>query len=117
MSEMMVIQGAIMSLKAAGDIAKGLFHIKSMTDVQLQAIELQSTILSAQASAIAAQSEQSSMIHRIGELEKEIAEIKAWEETKHRYQLTTPWDGCQRICSERIEQGNGPTALDMCSLL
>jgi len=62
-------------------------------DVQGKVIELQSIILSAQSSALAAKSEQSAMIQRISDLEKEIARVKAWEETKQRYELHQPVRG------------------------
>ena len=84
------ILAAGQSLKLAADIAKGLIHIKSDTDVQAKVIELQSAILAAQSSALSAQSEQSAMLSQISNLEKEIAKVKAWEETKQRYKLISP---------------------------
>lgn len=94
MVDMLMLQGAVTGLKMAGDIAKGFLKLNSMSEVQGLTIELQSTILAAQTSALAAQAEQSSMIQRISELEKEIARIEAWEEEKQRYQLVAAWDGC-----------------------
>jgi len=92
--DMTLIQGAVMSLKAAGDIAKGLLHLQSLAEVQTKVIELQSAILAAQSGALAAQSQQSTMIQRVRDLEEEIAHVKAWEEQKQRYQLIEPWNGC-----------------------
>ncbi len=93
MFDMTLIQGTIATLKAAGDIANSLIKLKSKVDVQGKVIELQSTILAAQTSALAAQSLQSSMIQRIGDLEEEVANAKAWEETKQRYELYEPSRG------------------------
>jgi hypothetical protein len=92
-ADMTLIQGAISSLKTATDIAKGLLHLQSLAEVQGKVIELQSAILAAQSSALAAQSEQSAVIQRVRDLEEEIARVKAWEETKQRYQLIAPWTG------------------------
>jgi len=88
-----LIQGAIASLKTAGDIASGFLKLKSIADVQGKVIELQSAILAAQSSALAAQSEQATMVQRIGDLEEEIRRVKAWEETKQRYELHQPTAG------------------------
>ena len=87
-----MIQGTIAGLKLAGDIAKGLLDLKSLTDVQGKVIELQSTILSAQSSALSANAAQSAMVDEIGALKEEIARIKAWESQKKRYQLERIWD-------------------------
>ena len=65
MVDVMSIQGAIMSLKTAGEMAKGLLQLHSMTKDQDKVIDLQSAILAAQSSALAAQSEHSSMIQQV----------------------------------------------------
>lgn len=88
-----LIQGTISGLKVAHDIAKGLLELKSFSEIQGKVIELQSAILSAQSSALSAQAQQSAMIEQVSTLKKEIADVKAWEEQKQRYKLTSPWDG------------------------
>jgi hypothetical protein len=55
--------------------------------IQAKVIELQSAILAAQSGALSAQSEQASLLIRVGELEKEIAQVKAWEAEKQKYEL------------------------------
>lgn len=91
--DMTLIQGTITSLKFAGDIAKGLLELKSLTDVQGKVIELQSAILSAQSNALSANADQSAMVDEIRTLKEEIASVKAWESQKQRYKLSTPWGG------------------------
>lgn len=94
MVDMPTIQGAVMSMKAAGDIAKALFQLQTSAEIKGQVIDLQNAILSAQQSAFAAQSEQSSMIEQIRDLKEEIARMKAWEKEKQRYKLINPpWGG------------------------
>jgi len=88
-----LIQGTIYSLKLAGDLAKSLFELKSISDVQAKVVELQSIILSAQSSALAANAHQTTMIEEIRNLKEEIARVKAWEKEKQRYKLIDPWPG------------------------
>lgn len=87
MADMGLIQGAVTGLKVAGDIAKALLDLKSLSEVQGKVIELQAAILAAQSSALAAQSDQFSMIEEIRALKQEVASVKGWEETKQRYRL------------------------------
>lgn len=91
--DMSLIQGTISGLKAAGDIAKGLLELKSISDVQGKVIELQSAILAAQSSALSANADQAAMVDEIRQLKEEIARVKAWEAQKQRYKLTSLWEG------------------------
>lgn len=87
MVDMTLLQGAITGLKTAADIAIGLSKLNTMAEVQGKAVELQQIILSAQSSALSAQSEQFALIEHIRTLKEEIASVKAWEEQKQRYHL------------------------------
>ena len=79
-----------------------------MADVQSKAIELQQIILSAQSSALAAQSEQFSLLNKISELEKEVARVKAWEEQKQRYALVSPWQGAVTYALKKASSNAEP---------
>ena len=103
----MILQGAILSLKTASDIAKGFLHLKSLAEVQGKVIDLQEAILSAQSSALAAQSEQFTMIEHVRDLEEEIARMKAWEGEKQRYQLMHPWKGVAFVVYALKESSKG----------
>lgn len=85
--DLTLIGGAVTGLKTAADIAIGFSKLNTMAEVQGKAIELQQVILSAQSGALAAQSAQFSLVDRIRELEREVAEVKAWEAQKQRYAL------------------------------
>jgi len=85
-----LILGTISGLKTAGDIAKSLLDLKTVSEVRGKVIELQSVILSAQGSAMEANARQSALIEQISALKKEITDIKAWEEEKQRYDLVAP---------------------------
>lgn len=80
-------------LRAAADIAIGLGKLHTMAEVNAKAIELQSAILGLQSDAFIAQAQQTTMIQRVRDLEEEIANVKAWEETRQRYQLVSPAQG------------------------
>jgi hypothetical protein len=79
---------AISSLKAAFEIAKTLVNARDAGVVRSKVIELQREILAAQASAVSAQSGQLAMLDRVRDLEKEVADLKAWDAEKEKYQLT-----------------------------
>ena len=69
------------AFKAMFDLAK---RLKGMNDAAVRntaVIELQEKILTAQ-------SEQSTLIERVGALEKEVADLKAWDAEEQRYELT-----------------------------
>ena len=106
--DMASIAAAASSLKVAADIAKGLSELKSAADIQGKVIDLQREILSAQSNALTAQSEQFSMLERIRELETEIARVKAWEETKERYQLHEPTPGTFVYALKEQDKGSQP---------
>ena len=106
--DMTLLQGAITGLKTAADIVIGLSKLNTIAEVNAKAIELQQVILSVQSSALSAQSEQFTMLEQIRALEKELAQIKAWEETKQRYQLVTPYPGFFTYALKREGAGTEP---------
>lgn len=75
------------SLRSAGEIAKMMVGVRDAAMIQAKVIELQGIIMSAQASALATQSNQLTLLERIRQLEKEVAEMEAWEAEKDKYQL------------------------------
>lgn len=87
------ITSAVSSLKMAGEIAKSLIELKSISEVQGKVIELQSQILIAQQSAFAAQCERTALIEQIKTLEEDLNKAKNWEDKKTRYLLHSPFSG------------------------
>ena len=102
------IAPAISGLKSAAEIARAMKGLHDLADVQTKVIDLQSAILEAQSNALTAQSEQFTMIQRINDLEKELAQAKAWKEEKERYQLITPWNGCHVYALKESSKGTDP---------
>ena len=85
--DLSLIQGTISGLKVASDMAKGFLELKSLADVQGKVIELQSAILSAQSSALAANADQAAMAEEIRKLREQLAFAEAWNQEKQRYEL------------------------------
>ena len=81
------IAGAISSIKAAKDIAEAMVSARDTATFQEKRIELNSKILDAQGSMLAAQDESAALVQRVGQLEQEIARLKAWDTEKQRYEL------------------------------
>ena len=81
------ISAGLSSLKAAGDILKGVNATISEAKIGSVQVALQSKILEALQSLFEAQQAQSAAIDRIRELEQEIMRLKSWESEKQRYQL------------------------------
>jgi hypothetical protein len=81
------------SLNAAVNIAKAMVDVRDATAFQGKVFELQRAIIDAQQSIFAANEERSALIKKIGHLEKELANLKAWETEKQRYELQDVWHG------------------------
>jgi hypothetical protein len=97
------IAAAVTSLKAAGDIASGLISIKTTAEVQSKAVELNQKILAAQYSIFEANAAQSALIQQVANLEKQIAQMSAWEEQKKRYKLAEPWGASALVYGVKTE--------------
>jgi hypothetical protein len=88
------ITAAVGSLKAAGDIAKGLISLKTTTEVQAKAIELNEKIIDAQHQIFTVQATLAAALDQVRELQAELARAKDWEKQKERYRLAAPFAGC-----------------------
>jgi hypothetical protein len=96
------------SLKAAGQIAVGLIDLKTTTEVQAKAIELNQKILAAQNDLFAANAAQAALIERVRELEREVARMKHWDTQKQRYKLAAPFSGCMVYALQKSMSNGEP---------
>lgn len=87
------IAAALTSLKAAGELAKGMVDIRDAALFQSKAIELQTQILSAQESALRANERQTALIEKIKALEEEVTALKKRNADKGKYKLKNLGDG------------------------
>jgi len=88
MVDLTAMASALASLNAAKDIAKAMIGLRDASAFQSKMIEFQSKILDAQSSAFAANDERTALVERVGELEEEVARLKAWDAEKQKYKLT-----------------------------
>ncbi len=93
MVDMTIFTGAFHALKTAGDLTKLIIEAHDASVMRQKAIELQPQIISAQKAALDAQSEQFTLLGRIRDLEKQVAELEAWDAEKGRYELIEVGDG------------------------
>lgn len=120
MVDLLAIKGAIDGLNSARNVAKAAIGLRDAALLQDKVIELNDMILTAQSSALDAQADQLAMAKRIDDLERHIAQVKAWETEKKRYQLTDFGGGtfayllkpemsggepAHRICATCYQQG------------
>ena len=108
MVDMALIQGTLTGLKTAGDMARGFLELKSMSEVQGKVIDLQSTILAAQASAMAALTAQTTLADENRQLKEELTNARGWEEQRARYQLVAPMRGCVVYALRASHKGDEP---------
>lgn len=106
----MVIAEAISGLgavKTAFDLAKALENIHETVARDRAIIDLQKEILAAQAAQFA-------LLERVGKLEKEVAQLEAWDADKQRYQLA---ELAPRIFAYSLKEGmaNGEPQHHLCT--
>src|SRR4051794_6216029 len=87
MVEITAIASVLSSLKAAKDIAEAMITLRDSAAFQSKVIEFQSKILDAQSSAFSANEERTTLVETVRQLEKQIADLKAWDREKERYEL------------------------------
>ena len=104
----MVVAEAISGLsglKTAFDIARTLKDLDDRARRNAAVIELQESILSAQAA-------QATLIEKVRDLEAEMARMKTWDTDKQRYELKDLWKGFfAYILKEGMENGETPHAI------
>lgn len=81
------IVGVVGSLKTASDLVGAFLKLRDSAAMLAKVNELQGIIFTAQSSALAAQADQTALLKRIGELEKQIADDETWQREKARYEL------------------------------
>ncbi len=80
--------GAIGSIKAALEIAKGVSALKSETEINRALIDIQRALLDAQASAFDDRERISELLNENKKLQSDLDRNSDWDQQKSRYQLT-----------------------------
>lgn len=82
------IAGMVSGFKAATELVQLAINSRDAGIIKAKAIELQGQIFAAQANALTAQADQFTLLNRVRDLETEVAELKAWDAEKDKYELT-----------------------------
>jgi hypothetical protein len=75
------------SLKALADIAKFMIDARDASVIRAKAAEWQREVIATQSGTLTAQAAQFALLKRVDELEKEMADLKAWDVEKQKYEL------------------------------
>ena len=81
------ISAVASSLNTLKNMAEAMIAIRDASTLQEERIKFQDVVIKAQASISTAYEERSTLVQRVSDLEKEIADLKAWNGEKQRYEL------------------------------
>lgn len=87
MVDLASLNAALTGLNTAANIGNSLLELVRGTKAHDEVIKLNAQILSAQQSAIAANSDQFALLQKVRALEEEVAKLKAWDTEKQNYAL------------------------------
>jgi len=87
MPDISAISAALSSFNALKNIAQTMIGLHDTQALQAKVIDFNNAILDAQTKIFLVNEERTSLLERIGNLEKEVANLEAWETTKNRYEL------------------------------
>ena len=93
MLDVNAIAGMITGVKAAAELVQLAISARDVEVVRKKAIELRGEILAVQSIALEAQAEQFALQNQVRELEKEVADLKAWDAEREKYQLANVREG------------------------
>lgn len=81
------ISAAVASLNATLNVAKAMIGLRDAEAFRAKSIEMQQTIMDALDNGIAARESYAAQLDRVRTLEAEVANLKAWDAEKQRYEL------------------------------
>lgn len=96
------------SIKASLDLAKAMVGLRDAEAFRTKSIELQQVILEALDGAISAREAYSKQLDRISALEAEVADLKAWDAEKQRYELKPVGYGVMAYMLKPDARGSEP---------
>ena len=112
--DLVAIQAAISSLKAASEISKSFLELKTTTEIHSKVFELQSALLEAQNAAISATTAQFELQEQVRRLEERLREVTLWGDQEGRYSLVCPWRGPAQVYALKRETAEGEEPHFLC---
>lgn len=108
MTDISSIAAALTSFNALKSIAQTMMGLHDAQALQLKIIEFNGQLIDAQTKIFSVQEERTTLIERVRELEKQIANLEAWEVEKERYELKATRDGAFVYSIKPEAQGTEP---------
>lgn len=108
MPDLSAIGAALTSFSTLKNIAQTMIGLHDVQALQTKVIEFNSAIIDAQTKIFLVNEERTALLERIGALEKEVADLEAWETTKDRYELKNTKGGGLAWFLKENAQGSEP---------
>ena len=103
------------SLKDVIDIAQSILESKSRTEIQDKVTKLQSALMKAQNSAVAATTAQLELQEKVRTLEEQRRAANEWGDQESRYSLVCPWEGTAQVYALKRSASEGENPHFLCS--
>src|SRR5579872_4213900 len=87
MPDLTAIAAALSSFNELKNIAQAMITLRDAQALQTKIIEFNGALIDAQTKIFAVNEERTALIEKVSALEKEIAQMKAWDTEKQRYEL------------------------------
>jgi hypothetical protein len=109
MPDLIAISQGLGALKAATEIIKTIVGLRDSAKILENTVELNTKILSAQQALADAQTEQTTLVQTIRQLEEEIARLKTWNDSeKQKYELKAIGGGSHAYALKESARGTEP---------
>ena len=82
-----LFSAAVQSVKALGELVKAAKQLSNYTEFVSAVSEVSTKLMAATAVALASQEKQAALASRVGDLEKELVQIKDWEAEANNYEV------------------------------
>ena len=102
------ISAALTSFEALKNMAQAMIGLRDTQALQAKVIEFNGQLIDAQSKIFAVNSERTALIERVRELEKEMANLEAWETKKQRYELKSIGQHSFAYALKQDAQGSEP---------
>jgi len=108
MPDLSAIGAALASFNTLKNIAQTMIGLHDTKALQAKVIEFNNAIIDAQTKIFLVNEERSALLERVSDLEKEVADLEAWEATKQRYELKATSGGGFAWFLKADAQGSEP---------
>jgi len=108
MPDLSAVAAALSSFNTLKSIAQAMIDLRDAQAFKAKIIDFQNALIDAQGKVFSVNDERAALIERVGELEKKVADLEAWETEKQRYELKTIAAGSFAYVLKPSAQGSEP---------